>query len=58
MAGGVELHFSGSEFSISEPEIWQKSLFLGNLRDFPAKVQPLRNIFGLWKMAIPCAANP
>ena len=28
--------FSGSELQISEPEIWQKSLLLQNLRHFPA----------------------
>ena len=35
-AGGMELHFFRAlNFQISEPEIWQKSLFLRNLRDFP-----------------------
>ena len=34
--------FRALNFQISEPEIWQKSLFLRNFRDFPGK-------FGLWK---------
>ena len=34
---GMELHFFGAlNFQISEPEIWQKSVFLWNIRDFPA----------------------
>ena len=38
MAGGMELQFFRAlNFQISEPEIWQKSLFLRNFRDFPGK---------------------
>ena len=29
--------FRALNFQISEPEIWQKSLFLQNFRDFPEK---------------------
>ena len=37
MAGGMELHFFRAlNFQISEPEIWQKSLFLRNFQDFAA----------------------
>ena len=31
---GVELFFWALNFQISEPEIWQKSLFLQSFRDF------------------------
>ena len=37
--------FRALNFQISEPEIWQKSLFLQNFRDFPGKIRPLKNIF-------------
>ena len=37
--------WKGSEFSNPEPQIWQKSLFLRNCRDFPANFRPLKNIF-------------
>ena len=37
MAGGMELHFFRAlNFQISEPEFWQKSLFLRDFRDVPA----------------------
>ena len=38
MAGGIWKgnFFLGSEFLISEPEIWQKLLFLRNFTDFLA----------------------
>ena len=49
--------FRALNFQISEPEIWRKSLFLRNFRGFSRKIRPLKNIFGLWKMAIPYATN-
>ena len=50
--------FRALNFQISEPEIWQKSLFLRNFRDFPGKFGLWKIFFGLWKMAIPYATNP
>ena len=46
-------------FQILKPEIWRKSLFLRNYRDFPGNSAsekqffPAKFGFGLWKMAIP-----
>ena len=49
--------FRALKFQISEPEIWQKSLFLPNFRDFPANFGLGKIFFGLCKMAIPSATN-
>ena len=39
MAGGMALHFFRALiFQISEPEIWRKSLFLQNFKDFPRNI--------------------
>ena len=37
--------FSGSEFQISEPEIWQKFALSAEFRGFSCKLRPLKNIF-------------
>ena len=41
--------FRALNFQISEPEIWQKLLFLRNFRDFPGKFGLRKIFFGLWK---------
>ena len=50
--------FRALNFEISEPEIWRKSLCLRNFRHFPGNFGLWNIFFGLWKMAIPYAANP
>ena len=50
--------FRALNFQNSEPEIWRKSLFLRNFRDFPGNFGLRKIFFGLWKMAIPYATNP
>ena len=50
--------FRALKFKILEPEIWPKIFHSAEYQAFSFKFRPLKNIFGLWKMAIPYATSP